>query len=536
MIYFFVAACFSAVCVYVCFGRKFFAVFQQCAYRCGEFFGALKKECKNEIEYLSTYSLTFFVYSLVFSPLFALDDVLFSTVFVLGTFAFALGVYLKNRPVKKVRITARFARMTFVSVLLFALSTVGFCYVGYLVVGYDIPLCLILSASITVDALTLPFFICAGCGAWQPYDRLTFAKSVKRCRRKLDGLPALIRIGITGSYGKTSVKNILEKMLSVKYRVVATPLSYNTPLGICKAAEKINAETEIFIAEMGARKPGDIKELCNIVRPDVGIITGICGQHLETFLSVENVKSTKNELIAALPLDGYAFFSADSAGSRELFEKCGLSKCLAGASGGEVFVESVEEREDGTHIAMNIGGKAYSFTTELRGRANAGNICLAAAVALKTGISPERIVVAAERLKPSPHRLEVIRANGVIIIDDSYNANVESVKAAAEVLGCFKGKKYVVTPGVVEGGASAEKINADVGEILSRVADEIIAVGFNSADIAEGADKGADKGTYKRTAVVEANNIEEAKTILNAKLKKGDAVLFLNDIPDRYGA
>ena len=201
-----------------------------------------------------------------------------------------------------------------------------------------------------------------------------------------------------------------------------------------------------------------------------------------------------------------------------------------------MFVESVEEREDGTHIAMNIGGKAYSFTTELRGRANAGNICLAAAVALKTGVSPERIVVAAERLKPSPHRLEVIRANGVIIIDDSYNANVESVKAAAEVLGCFKGKKYVVTPGVVEGGASAEKINADVGEILSRVADEIIAVGFNSADIAEGADKGADKGTHKRTAVVEANNIEEAKTILNAKLKKGDAVLFLNDIPDRYGA
>lgn len=86
------------------------------------------------------------------------------------------------------------------------------------------------------------------------------------------------------------------------------------------------------------------------------------------------------------------------------------------------------------------------------------------------------------------------------------------------------------------GGASAEKINTDVGEILSRVADEIIAVGFNSADIAEGAYKGADKGTYKRTAVVEANNIEEAKTILNAKLKKGDAVLFLNDIPDRYGA
>lgn len=527
MIYFFVAACLSAVCVYVCFGRKFFAIFQQCSYRCGEFIGALRKECKEDTEYLSTYSLTFFVYSLVFSPLFALDDMLFSTVFFLGSFAFALGVFLKICPVKKVRITARFARMSFVSVLLCALVVIGFCCLGYLVVGYDIPLCLVLSAAITLVALLLPFFICAGCFVCLPYDKFMFKKSVKKCRRKLEGFPRLIRIGITGSYGKTSVKNILEKMLSAKYRVAVTPLSYNTPLGICKAAEKVDVETEIFIAEMGARKPGDIKELCDIVRPDVGIITGICGQHLETFLSVENVKSTKNELIEALPLDGYAFFSADSAGSRELFEKCGVTKCLAGASGGEVFVESTEEREDGTHIAMNIGGKVYSFATELRGRANAGNICLAAAVALKFGVSPERIVVAAERLKPSPHRLEVIRANGVVIIDDSYNANVESVKAAAEVLGCFGGKKFVVTPGVVEGGASAEKINADVGKILAHAADEIIAVGQNSAAISAGVEKHA--------AVVEVNNIEEAKIILNAKLKNGDAVLFLNDIPDRYG-
>mgnify|MGYP000773139005 CR=1 FL=1 len=306
---------------------------------------------------------------------------------------------------------------------------------------------------------------------------------------------------------------------------------------LCLAANSDMSYGAGFNVDCDAASDGDFEAAMREVLGAIGKISdGMAYPRDSRYAVTENELSRVNELIAALPLDGYAFFSADSAGSRELFEKCGLSKCLAGASGGEVFVESVEEREDGTHIAMNIGGKAYSFTTELRGRANAGNICLAAAVALKTGVSPERIVVAAERLKPSPHRLEVIRANGVIIIDDSYNANVESVKAAAEVLGCFKGKKYVVTPGVVEGGASAEKINADVGEILSRVADEIIAVGFNSADIAEGAYKGADKGTYKRTAVVEANNIEEAKTILNAKLKKGDAVLFLNDIPDRYGA
>lgn len=528
MVCFLIAACLSAVCVYVCFGRKFFAIFQQCSYRRSEFLGALRKECKNEIECLSTYSLTFFVYSLVFSPLFALDDILFSTVFFLGSFAFALGVFLKNKPIKEVRITARFLRMTLVSLSLCVLSVVGVCRLGYLVVGFDIPLCLVLSSGLTIVALLLPFFICAGCVVCLSYDGFMFKKSIKKCKRKLEGFPRLIRIGITGSYGKTSVKNVLGKMLSAKYRVVSTPLSYNTPLGICKAAEDIDDGTEIFIAEMGARKQGDIKELCDIVRPDVWIITGICGQHLETFLSVENVKSAKNELIEALPLDGYAFFSADCAGSRELFEKCGASKCLAGASGGEVYIESTEEKEDGTHIAMNIGGKVYSFATELRGRANAGNICLAASVALKFGVSPERIVLAAARLKPSPHRLEVVRANGIVVIDDSYNANIESVKAAAEVLGCFGGRKYVVTSGIVEGGASAEKINADAGKILSRAADEIIAVGPNSAAISEGAERHA--------AVVEVSNIEEAKKILNAKLKKGDAVLFLNDIPDRYGA
>ncbi len=513
---------------YFCFGRKLFAIFQQCGYSPRTFFKSLGNECKPEIERLSTYSLTFFIYSLVFSPLFAYFSALYVVVLFLGALAFFFVVFIKNKPIKEVRLTARFVRMTVVSVLIFVgtIAAVTFSWGEF--VGFDLRICLVVSAIISAACLMLPAYIGIGSLILLPYDRFLYGKSIKACKKRLAEFPSLIKIGITGSYGKTSVKNILEKMLSTKYKVVATPLSYNTPLGICKAAKDVDKTTEIFIAEVGARNIGDIKELCEIVKPDVGIITGICGQHLETFLSVENVKRAKNELIEALPIDGYAFFSSDSKGSEELFEKCSVTKFLAGASGGEVSLKSFREEESGAFLEIQTGGKTYSFRTELRGRANASNICLAAAVALKMGITPERIVVAAERLKPSPHRLEVLRANGIIVIDDSYNANIESVKAAAEVLKCFGGRKFTVTPGIVEAGESSQKTNVEAGKILSFAADEIVAVGANYEAIVSGAER--------RCCVTEVKNLEEAKEILAKKVKAGDVVLFLNDIPDRYGS
>ena len=517
----------SAVISYIFFGRKLFAIFQQCGYKPKCFFAALSNECKTETERLSTYSLTFFMYLLVFSVVFPLSQMLYIIVLFLASLLFSAAVFLKTRPVKSVKLTARFIRMAIVSCAFVALAALGFLRLAFLIFGMELPVCLVISGVLFLITLGEPVVMCVGYYILLPYDFAALKLSVRKCRKMLEKYPELIRIGITGSYGKTTVKNILAEMLSAKYKVVKTPLSYNTPLGICIAAKNITEETEIFIAEMGARKRGDIKELCDIVKPDVGVITGICGQHLETFKTVENIKRAKNELIEALPPDGYAFFSSDSEGSSELYETCAKRKFIAGRKEGIVHGVSYGDDADGAIIELSLGGKIYKTRTFLRGEHNLGNICLAAAAAMKLGVQPEKIVLAITRLKPEKHRLEVFRANGITIIDDSYNANVESVKAAAKVLKSFDGKKFVVTPGIVEGGGKSADINKLVGRVLSGAADEIVAVGKNSGELFE--------GVNDDVGFVAVKDIEEAKKVLYEKIKNGDVVLFLNDVPDRYG-
>lgn len=527
MVFLLVCLCLLAVTNYICFGRKLFAVFQQSGYSSGEFFSSLKNGCKKEIERLSTYSLTFLIYSLFFSPVFAIDKTLYAAVLLSAALSFDIVVFIKNKPVKEVKSTKRFVRMTAVSLLLTAVIAATIGYFGYVLTADTLPICLVVSLTLSGLCGLTPVLIVSGYFVMYPYDKAVYKISVGKCKKVLEKRNDIIKIGITGSYGKTSVKNILEKMLSAKYKVIATPLSYNTPLGICKSVKKLTPSTEIFIAEMGARRVGDIKELCEIVRPDIGIITGICGQHLETFKTLENVKRAKNELIEALPVDGAAFFDVDGECAAELFEKCPIVKFSAGTICGDAHAKTIREEKNGTYAEIVLGGREYSFITRLRGRHNISNICLAAEVALKLGVPPERIVAEAVRLEPVPHRLEVKETGGITVIDDSYNANIEGVKAAAEVLGSFDGKKFVVTPGMVECGKDTGSLNEKVGEILSSVAEVIFAVGNNARHIANGA-------AYK-CEVAKVENLDEATEKLSVELKAGDVVLFLNDLPDKYG-
>ncbi len=387
---------------------------------------------------------------------------------------------------------------------------------------------LAISLSLSIVAYFSWFFLFLGKLFWLPFDAISRAITIRKRAKKIGSNPNMIKIAVTGSFGKTTVKEYLKKMLERDFKVLATPLSYNTPLGVCKAAKELTEDVEVFIVEMGARKRGDIKKLCEIVKPDVGIITGICSQHLETFGSVEEVKATKNELIEALPLDGYAVFSADSEGSVQLYEKCPIAKSLVGRNGKEI--RTLNEREDrrGLRFDLALNGEIFRINADAFGEGVMTNVCLAAAVALKVGVSARKIALVARGLKNPPHRLNVTRnAFGATIIDDGYNANEQSVKAAAKVLSHFGGMKFVVTPGIVEGGEFGKELNREVGRVLALAADEIIAVGVNGEDIAVGAGRDA--------SVVKVKNLDEAKKRLSTKLKRGDAVLFLNDVPDAYG-
>ncbi len=381
--------------------------------------------------------------------------------------------------------------------------------------------------------MAVPYLILGAYYINEPFERAVIAKYVKKCKEKLQNTQNLIKIGITGSYGKTTVKEILKVILSEKYNVVATPLSYNTPLGISKTVKRLNGDEDVFIAEMGARRVGDIKKLTEIVNPDIAIITGVVGQHLETFNKIENVKKTKYEIIENMQ-GGKAVFSSDNAYTLEMYKTSKIPSVLAGVNVKKkpnVYATDIATSENGTSFNLHIGEKEIECTTSLLGKHNVSNICLAVAVADMLGLSLGEISSAISRLTPVKHRLELIKSNGLTILDDSYNANPEGVKCALEVLKEFKGNKYVVTPGIVELGFMENEKNLEFGKLLSKVASGVILVGrARTLKIREG----LLLNRYSTDKIYMVKDLEEAKLKVGELAKEGDVILFANDLPDKY--
>ena len=328
-----------------------------------------------------------------------------------------------------------------------------------------------------------------------------------------------VKVGITGSFGKTSVKHFAAAMLSHKYKVFATPASYNTPVGIAKCVNENGLDCDIFIAEMGARKRGDIAELADMVCPSFAVVTGICPQHLETFGSIEAIKQEKGVLA------GRASHVVLGETAKELEKGASL------VEGRDFGAENVVCTAEGTSFDLVLGGERILVKTSLLGRHSAEDIALAAALCYLLGMTPAEIAATIAELKPIPHRLERLEGeNGVHVLDDSYNSNVAGAKDAVETLKLFGGKKYVVTPGLVELGELEERANADLGAQFVGL-DGVILVGetlvlsVRQGYLAAG-------GEDARLVVVPT--LEKAQEKLAEMLTAGDAVLFLNDLPDKY--
>ena len=358
-------------------------------------------------------------------------------------------------------------------------------------------------------------------------------------------------IGITGSYGKTSTKYILHQILSQKFNTLMTPDSYNTPMGICKVIRgELTAEHEIFIVEMGAYKRGDIRELCNLAVPQIGILTAVGPQHLERFKSIENIAKTKYELIESLPPDGPAVFNCDNEICARLANKREQDAHPVRRYATEPFpVASTSERAE--LIARNIQhtDEGLAFTiytsvdtaettkaeirTQLLGRHNVSNILAATAVAIECGMTLEEIRVAIANVEPVPHRLQLTASEGnVTIIDDSFNSNPVGAKAALEVLTEIQGgKKVLVTPGMVELGEREYEENKRLGEQAADVCDLVILVGpSRTTPILDG----LKAAQYPTQQIIVALNLEEVKQHLATQVQAGDVVLFENDLPDNY--
>ncbi len=355
-----------------------------------------------------------------------------------------------------------------------------------------------------------------------PFENARNRKFVKRAKEKLQQTQ-ITRIAVVGSYGKTSVKNILKTLLSEKYETVETPSSYNTPMGIAMTVFSEAFENkQVFIAEMGARKEGDIAELCALVQPDYALFTGVCPQHIASFGSEEKVFAEKSNIL--------------SCGAKKVIcgenlkEKVGEREnvLFAGASQVENLRLSVSQ----TEFALSLGEETIEVKTKLLGRSAAENIALAAKLCYEMGMSAGEIVAGIEKLQPVPHRLQLLENNGVRILDDGYNCNIEGAKVALETLSFAEGRKYVVTPGIVEGGILEETLNRRLGEEIAQIkADALVLVGETLVSAVKEGYKQAGGEEEKLTC---AQTLSAASELLATRLQTGDTVLFLNDLPDIY--
>ena len=374
-----------------------------------------------------------------------------------------------------------------------------------------VPLCI-------MPLLLIPFIMLAN-GIAKIYEVPHNKKFIRLAKSKLSKSNIKV-IAITGSYGKTTTKNILYGILSKKYRVLTTPRSHNTPIGIALALNNANLdEYDIFIAEMGARHLGDIAELCEICPPDISVITGICGQHLETFLNFQNIVKAKAEILAATK---QKTIIADDC--FELFADYNFEKERCNA------VSDVKCDKSGTQFSLTLGGESRTVKSKLLGEHSASNIALAAEAAYLSGMTVEEICSAIPEIDYIEHRLQLIENGGVNILDDGFNSNVKGARAALKVLKYFDGRKIVVTPGLVELGVLEEDENTALGRELVGF-DLVILVGDTLVKFVENGYKagGGDAGKIKiKTSLFEAQ--EELKGFLKA----GDTVLFLNDLPDIY--
>lgn len=376
---------------------------------------------------------------------------------------------------------------------------------------------------------------------------------INDAKRRLQENSRLTVIGITGSYGKTSVKYFLNTLLQTQFNVLMTPASYNTPMGVVKTIRgSLKPTHEIFICEMGARHVGDIKEICDIVHPNHGIITSIGPQHLETFFNMDNIKSTKFELADALPKDGMLFLNGDNPYINDHIKEKGgqyANKIFYGADYG---TDSNTDRESqvgesvqgyrasdirlsrlGTEFKVTApDGETEQFQMRLIGGHNVANVVGSIAVAHKMGIALKDLKVPVRRIQSVEHRMQILDKGPVTIIDDAFNSNPAGSKAAVETLAMFEGVRILITPGMVELGAEEERYNYEFGTYAAACCDYIALVGRKHTEPIQ---KGIqDSGfSMERCQVVE--KLEEALSWAYGIKEQGHKYILLeNDLPDNY--
>ncbi len=353
--------------------------------------------------------------------------------------------------------------------------------------------------------------------------------TIKRAHAKLKNHPAL-KIGIAGSFGKTTMREILKTVLMQGKKVATVPHNHNTLLGISNFIESLEGDEEVLIFELGEYYKGDIREMCELVNPSIGIITGVNEAHLEKFKNLDTTASTIFELADWL-VGKTVYVNGENNLAKE---KSSTDHILYTREGiNDLKVTNAKTYLNGTYFDLIKNGKKHVFKSELLGLHQIGPILVAIDIALKLGMKMPNIKVSVENTRAFDHRLEPrTDASGVITIDDSYNGNPDGVRVIIEFLASIHGHRRIyVTPGLVEMGGKTEEVHREIGRQLAEAKIEKVILVKNS--VTPFIEQGLIESKYNGEVVWFNDSLTLFKSLPHLTTT-GDVVLLQNDWPDQY--
>jgi len=344
-------------------------------------------------------------------------------------------------------------------------------------------------------------------------------------KNKLKKLNNIKIIGVAGSYGKTGMKDLIATVLEEKYHVVKTPESFNTPIGIARTIlTQVDKKTEILVIEMGEYYSGDIKNICKIAAPQIGVITGINEAHLERLKSIDNSIRTIFEIVQNMKPDGILVLNGKDKNIKNNYKKF--------LSDQEVYLYSAKGKTEFNEDAPGFIYQKMFFP--VLGQYNLDKIDGVIYIAKKLGLTDQEVQNSLKKIKAPAHRLQPVlnREKNILVIDDSYNGNPDGVEEAIKTLSLFKKRRKIfITPGLVEMGEKNTEVHQRIGKRLNDVADLVILV---KNSVTPGIEEGLIKSGFKKQNIIWFDSMIQAQNSLGSILRSGDVVLFQNDWPDNY--
>ncbi len=389
-----------------------------------------------------------------------------------------------------------------------------------------------LAAFAAAGVVVAPALLDLACALMSPVERGLLAPFVRSASARLRRVAPTV-IAITGSYGKTSTKHHVAHLVGGARRTLATPASFNNRAGLARAVnEHLDEGTEVFVAEMGAFGPGEIRQLCRWCPPDIAVITAIGPVHLERFGSEDAIVTAKSEITetastVVLNVDDRRLAALADRLAAQVPPKR-VVRCSSEDHGADVCVA---RDRDGTTVSVWVAGERLAEGVPLGAGLQPGNLACALAAGLALGVPAPVLVERVPGLPAVPNRLNVgLAPSGVHVLDDTFNSNPAGARAALAALGAAPvgGRRVLVTPGMIELGPRQAAENEALARNAARVAGEMVVVGrTNRRALLAGA-----SATGLATVVVGTR--PDAVDWVRRNLGPGDAVLYENDLPDHY--